>query len=116
MASLYAAADLVLNPSRADNTPNSIIESLACAVPVVSTNVGGIPFLVENESTALLVPPDDPIAMSQAIVRMIDDLPLRQACVANGLMLAERMSWPSVKQSWLSAYQSARGQGDVAVK
>ena len=50
MAALYGEADLVLNPARADNTPNSILEALACGVPVVSTSVGGVP--VSSCSTA----------------------------------------------------------------
>ena len=57
MVRLYQSADLVLNPSRADNTPNSVLEALACGVPVVSTDVGGVPFLVEHGRTAWLVTP-----------------------------------------------------------
>ena len=57
MVRLYQSADVVLNPSRADNTPNSVLEALACGVPVVSTNVGGVPFLVQHGVTAWLVPP-----------------------------------------------------------
>ena len=55
VAALYRQAHLVLNPSLVDNMPISILESLASGVPVVSTNVGGIPDLVGDGATAVLV-------------------------------------------------------------
>src|SRR5947207_3056973 len=53
---LYRSANLMLNPSTVDNMPISILEALASGIPVVSTNVGGVPFVVEEGTTALLVP------------------------------------------------------------
>ena len=73
MPALYQSAQIMLNPSRVDNMPNSILESLASGVPVVSTNVGGIPFLVEHEKTALLVPAENHQAMAQAALRILQD-------------------------------------------
>ncbi len=56
MAERYRAADIALNPSLADNMPNSVLEAWASGVPVVSTNVGGIPYLVKEGVNATLVP------------------------------------------------------------
>ena len=113
---LYQSADLVLNPSRADNTPNSVLEALACGVPVVSTNVGGVPFLVQHASTAWLVPPDDVEAMAEAALRVLGDAVLQRELVDNGLTLARGCAWPVVKDQWLGLYvhlaserQAARG-------
>jgi glycosyltransferase involved in cell wall biosynthesis len=106
MANLYRSADLTLNPSRADNTPNSILESLACGVPVVSTDVGGVPFLVEHGQTAWLVPPDSPVATAAAIARVLDDTAVRQRLIANGLALARNCSWNVVRTQWLELYRS----------
>ena len=109
MASLYRDADFMLNPSRVDNMPNSVLEALASAIPVISTNVGGVPFLVEDGKTALLVPPADPQAMANAVERLMEDRGLAAKLVENGLVLVQRYSWPSVRQSWLSAYRSLSG-------
>jgi glycosyltransferase involved in cell wall biosynthesis len=104
MVALYQSADLVLNPSRADNTPNSVLEALACGVPVVSTDVGGVPFLVQHDRTAWLVPADDPPAMAAGIGTLLRDGEVRARLVTNGLALAQSCSWPAVKDRWLQAY------------
>lgn len=111
MAELYRSADLVLNPSRADNTPNSVLEALACAVPVVSTNVGGVPFLVKHGVTAWLVPPDDPAAMADGIDQVMSNHSVRAALSTQGLALARGFSWPVVRDQWLAIYESLHKGG-----
>ncbi len=105
MPALYQSADVMLNPSRVDNMPNSILEALASGVPVVSTNVGGIPYMVEHEKTALLVNPEDPIAMANAIRRVLEDKQCQQGLVNSGLALVKQFSWSEVSQHWLSLYK-----------
>jgi phenylacetate-CoA ligase len=73
VAELYRTADLLLNPSRVDNMPISLLEALASGVPIVSTDVGGVPYLVEDGKTALLVPAGDPDAMGNAALRVLGD-------------------------------------------
>ena len=53
------------------------MEAMACGVPVLATNVGGVAELVEPEQTGLLVPPADSVALSKAIARYFDDFELR---------------------------------------
>ncbi len=60
IADLYRSADAMLNPSLVDNMPISVLEAFASGVPVVSTNVGGVPFIAQDGRNALLVPPSDP--------------------------------------------------------
>ena len=55
MAELYRKADLMLNPSLADNMPNCVLEAWASGVPVVSTDVGGIPHLIRDGIDGSLV-------------------------------------------------------------
>jgi L-malate glycosyltransferase len=105
MPALYQSADVMLNPSRVDNMPNSILEALACGVPVVSTNVGGIPYMVDHEKTALLVDSEDYMAMAAAIRVVLEDKQCQKNLVNSGLSLVKQFSWPEVSQHWLSLYK-----------
>jgi len=109
MADLYRTAIISLNTSLADNMPNSVLESLASGVPVVSTNVGGVPFLVESESTALLVEPGDAEAMAEAMTRLIEDDALRRTLVRNGQEYVREFTWERVGQRWLQSYRAVLG-------
>ena len=103
--SLYRSADIMVNPSLVDNMPISILEALACGVPVVSTNVGGIPYLVAHDKTALLVPPRDPIAMSRAILTLLND-PIKARKIAEaGLITVQQYAWRNVQNRLLSVYE-----------
>ena len=110
IAALYRSADIVLNPSRADNTPNSLLEAAASGVPIVSTDVGGIPDLVEHRRSAWLVPSEDPHAMVEGIQRLLSDPSLADQLRTNGLALARSCSWPVVRPQWFDLYQRAAEQ------
>ena len=104
IAALYARADVALNPSRADNTPASLLEAAACGVPIVSTDVGGVPYLVTHGRSAWLVPADAPDLMAEAVARVFLDTELRRTLRANGVALAAACDWKVVKQQWLDLY------------
>lgn len=106
IVALYQGADVMLNPSLVDNMPNSVLEALACGVPVISTDVGGVPYLVEAERTALLVKPRDARAMAAALARLYSDAGLRAGLRKAGLELAGNFAWPAVKQQWLALYRA----------
>ena len=93
MAALYREADLVLNASLADNMPNSVLEALACGVPVVSTDVGGVPYLLQHERTALLVSPADAQAMAAAALRVLEAPELWARLAEAGLAEVQRYTW-----------------------
>jgi glycosyltransferase involved in cell wall biosynthesis len=73
IAEMMRAADLFVLPSRFDNLPCVVVEALASGLPVVSTTVGGIPELVDDER-GRLVPPDDPPALADALQYMLENL------------------------------------------
>ena len=104
IAALYQSADIALNPSRVDNMPNSILEALATGVPVVSTQVGGVPYMVDHGRTALLVPPQDPQAMADSIVRLLRDRDLAHRLASAGLADVQQFGWPAVKNQWIDIY------------
>ena len=107
MAALYRSADIVLNPSLADNMPNSVLEALASGVPVVSTNVGGVPYIVQDQVTALLVPPADPSAMAAACLHILGDDGFWQRLSAAGLAEVQRYTWPRVAPLLANVYHQA---------
>lgn len=111
IAALYRAAHVSLNPSRADNAPNALLEAAACGVPIVTTSVGGVPYLVEHGKTAWLVRPDDPQAMAEGIAHVLRDAGLREALRSNGLALARSCSWATVGRQWTDLYRQLASTG-----
>jgi len=105
MPEFYREADIMLNPSLADNMPISILESLASGVPVVTTNAGGIPRLVRHEETALLVSPGDASAMAAAILRLWSDREGSARQARAGVALAKEYTWAQVGQRWAAVYR-----------
>ena len=79
----------------------SVIEAMALGLPVVSTNVGGIPYLISNEENGLLVEPGDAEAMANAIIRLIENPELAENLSNKGRLKAEKFNWPEVKELWL---------------
>ena len=114
MAALYQSADIALNPSLADNMPNSLLEAMACGVPVVSTNVGGIPFMVRDGATALLVSPKDAPAAAAAVNLLLADGALRRRIVSAGLAEVQAYTWAKVAPVLSHAYRSAMADASTA--
>ncbi|MFT4517663.1 MAG: glycosyltransferase involved in cell wall biosynthesis [Halioglobus sp.] len=104
IVSLYHSAHAALNPTRVDNMPNSVLEALACGLPVISTNVGGVPFIVRDGETALLVPPDDAQAMAKALVALHSDAQLRDRLSEGGQREVAQYAWNEVGPKWLALY------------
>jgi glycosyltransferase involved in cell wall biosynthesis len=104
---LYIQADLMLNSSTVDNMPISILEALACGVPVVSSNVGGIPYMVQDNQTALLVPPGNEQAMAEAALKVLNDAKLAARLSDAGIAMVKKFAWPQVREQLLAAYHDA---------
>jgi glycosyltransferase involved in cell wall biosynthesis len=96
----FAAHDIFLNTNRVDNAPVSVLEAAAFGLPVVSTNVGGIPYLLRNGEEALLVPEGDAEALASSVSRLLDEPGLAARLSSAGREVAERSSWLRVKPLW----------------
>ena len=88
IAQYFQAADLYVHASRAETFPHSILEALACGLPVVATSVGGIPEQVDDGKTGFLVPAGDAVAMAEKTVSLFMDGGLRQRCAVEAAQSA----------------------------
>jgi glycosyltransferase involved in cell wall biosynthesis len=109
VVALYHGADAMLNPTTVDNMPNSLLEAMACGLPVLSTEVGGVPFLVRDGETALLVPANHPQRMAGEMKRLVEDSGLRARLAEAALAQVQAYTWGRVGPQWLAAYREAAG-------
>jgi len=108
MPMLYDGMDVYLNAPEIDNMPISILEAAACGLPIVTSNAGGIPYMVQDGVNALLVPCNDDAALASAAIRLFEDsgLALRLATAARTEVL-QRYVWPEVERNWMETYRLA---------
>jgi|GEM_PF-848026 len=78
------ASDLLVLPSLSEGTPHVLLEAMANSLPIVATNVGGIPTCVVDRKHGLLVPPGDPRAIADAVAEISEDGDLRRALIEQG--------------------------------
>jgi glycosyltransferase involved in cell wall biosynthesis len=98
--------NVFINTTHFDNTPVSVMEALSLGLPVVTTNVGGIPFLLEHRKNALLVDDGAVVQMADAVLELTHDLVLRDSLVRNGRAYVENFDWQAVKQKWELLFQN----------
>jgi glycosyltransferase involved in cell wall biosynthesis len=99
-AALSESFDIFINTTHFDNTPISVIEAMALGLPVVSTNVGGIPFLLEDRVSGLLVNDGDADAMVQAIKELIRQQGLAETLAQNAAALTAGFDFEKVRHRW----------------
>ena len=85
---LYRKCDLLIVPSLQDQSPKVILEGMANGIPVISTNVGAIPQIIQNGVNGLLIPPAKPEAINTMIKRVISDNELRHRLIQKGFEYA----------------------------
>ena len=92
--------DIFINTTNVDNTPVSVIEAMALGLPVVSTNVGGLPYLLDDGKDAILVNKGDVKGMINAVMLLLDDKKMEKKLSVNGRKKAESFDWHNVKKQW----------------
>lgn len=104
------SADIFINTPHIDNRPVCVVEACAMGLPVVSTNVGGVPDLLTHEKTGLLVPDGDVEAMANAIVRLVEDNELASKLSQEGREMAKLSAPENVYPKWESIFTEILAQ------
>ena len=106
VAPLLAALDVVVVPSLSEASGLTAMEALALGVPVVASRVGGLPEVVADGSTGLLVPPGDAAAIAGAVTRLLDDPVLARSLAAAGTRrVEERFALDQMVEGYLRLYR-----------
>lgn len=106
----YQKATVFVLPSHFESFPTVILEAMACGIPIVATAVGDVPKVVINGKTGFLVPPRDPEALAQAIIKIFEDKSLRKKMGENCRKLVEsRYSWNALSDKIIDYYAQITG-------
>lgn len=101
------SADIFVHPSLSEGTPNSVIEAMACKLPVIATSVGDIPNVIEDGENGFLVPPRDFSQLASKLNRLIESKNLREQFGQNGLQMVQSRfgSWETQTELLRKLYQ-----------
>lgn len=105
-ATLAREHDIFINTTNYDNLPVSVLEAMALGLPVVSTNVGGIPHLVTDKVNGLLVNAGDVAAMAMAVKQLTQDTELAAKLSSNARKYAEAFDWDIIKGQWQALFNT----------
>jgi rhamnosyl/mannosyltransferase len=113
----YQNASVFVLPStgKTESFGMVLVEAMACGVPVIGTKVGGIPLVIDDKKTGLLVPPSDVPALAKAIRSLLDD-PAKAAKLSNrAYQKAQRTyAWPALVKQYIAILRrAADGEGEA---
>lgn len=101
-----ADCDIFINTTNFDNLPVSVVEALALGLITISTNVGGVPYLIDNQQDGLLVPPNSETAFVNAIAKVLNSAQLCERLSIAARKKAEAFDWKQVKILWNNLLES----------
>ncbi|NOQ14935.1 MAG: glycosyltransferase [Methyloprofundus sp.] len=107
----YAAADIFIAPSITDSAGDTegqgitLVEAMASATAIISTDTGGINEVIEHNATGLLTPPKNPVKLKAAIIRLIEDQELRKMLAQKAKLAAQNYAWAQVGQRFQTLYK-----------
>lgn len=117
MAPYYRAADVFALASEFDNSPNVVLEAMACGVPVIATDVGGVAEYVVVDRGGSLVPRGDATAMARTLGQWLGDAGRRRAASAfNRQLVLERFSWRASAERLLEVYREVLDRRRTATR
>lgn len=106
---LYDEADIYLTTPNTDCMPGSLLECYASGLPIVATKAGGIPYILVDGQTGLLIPIDDHEALAEAAFRLLEDSELVARLTDNARRECERYRWVHIRDRWTGTYHRLLG-------
>jgi glycosyltransferase involved in cell wall biosynthesis len=106
MPAVYDAHDVYLMGNDVDNMPNSLTECFAAGLPVVTTNAGGIPYMVKHGETGMMVPCGDHEGLAANAIRLLEDQELGVRIARRAREECAQYSWTLIKDQWLAVYRA----------
>lgn len=116
MPALYDQADIFVNASNIDNMPVSHIEAFASGLAVVTTDAGGIPYIVANERNGLVVGCGDYEAIARSVVALLEDAEMADRLIKTARADCEKYTWAAVREEWLATYAEIAGRARVGAE
>jgi glycosyltransferase involved in cell wall biosynthesis len=110
IAELYDSVDIYLTCPDLDCMPGSLLECYASGLPLVATKAGGIPYIVNDGETGLLVDLNDHEAMAACALRLLEDEELVERITRQGRKELEKYSGHSVRRQWVDLYRELVGR------
>jgi L-malate glycosyltransferase len=101
----YADHDVYVQSPDIDNMPLSVVEAYASGLPVVATDVGGVPAILTSGVHGLLVPPDDHAALATEVLRLLDQPDLVRRLTQTAHASCAQWTWSAVRGQWLGVYR-----------
>jgi len=103
---IMKSSSVVVVPSRMESLPTTVKEAFYLNVPVIGTDVGGIPELIKNNETGILVPPENPSKLAQAINELLSDKEKLEKLAANGnTFVKNHMTWDVILPKYIQFYE-----------
>jgi glycosyltransferase involved in cell wall biosynthesis len=102
----YAEADIYLQTPAIDNMPGSVVEAFASGLPVVATDVGGVPAILTDHVHGLLAPDNDDAAIAARVIEVLENQDEARQRAAAARQTCEAYRWPVVREGWLAVYRS----------
>jgi glycosyltransferase involved in cell wall biosynthesis len=104
---IIKSSSIVVVPSRMESLPTTVKEAFYLNVPVIGTNVGGIPELIKNNETGIIVPPENPSKLAQAINELLSDKEKAEKLAANGnTFVKNNMTWDVILPKYIQFYEN----------
>jgi len=104
---IIKSSSMVVVPSRMESLPTTVKEAFYLNIPVIGTDVGGIPELIKNNETGIIVPPNNPSSLAQAVNELLSDKDKAEKLATNGnTFVKNNMTWDVILPKYIQFYEN----------